>query len=64
MRKDSLNIEKNSYSKFCILTDENFLIKSFTSNCLYYLKIPCNFINSNYYINEHIKQLEEDYLIP
>ena len=63
MRKDSLNIEKNSYSKFCILTDENFLIKSFTSNCLYYLKIPCNFINSNYYINEHIKQLEEDYLL-
>ena len=63
MIKDSLSIEENSKSKYCILTDENFLIKSFTSNCLYYLKIPCNFINSNYYINEHIKQLEEDYLL-
>lgn len=63
MRNDSINTIENNYSKYCILTDENFLIKSFTSNCLYYLKIPCNFINSNYYINEHIKQLEEDYLI-
>ena len=63
MRNDSLNSTKNNNSKYCILTDENFLIKSFTSNCLYYLKIPCNFINSNYYINEHIKQLEEDYLV-
>ena len=63
MRNDSINTIENNNSKYCILTDENFLIKSFTSNCLYYLKIPCNFINSNYYINDYIKQLEEDYLL-
>ena len=63
MKNDSLSFKENNNSKYCILTDDNFLIKSFTSNCLYYLKIPCNFINSNYYINEHIKQLEEDYLV-
>ena len=52
----------NNYSKFCVLTDENFLIQTFTPNCLYGLKLTYNEINSNYCIINYIKQFQEDYL--
>ena len=52
----------NQYSKCCILTDENFLIQTFTPNCLEYLKLNYSDMNSNFSIINYIKQFQEDYL--
>ena len=52
----------NNSEKYCVLTDENFLIQTFTPNCLDFLKLTCNEINSNYSIINYIKQFQEDYL--
>ena len=46
----------------CILTNENFIIQSFTPNCMNYLKLKDNHI-SNYDIINNIKQFHEDYII-
>jgi hypothetical protein len=52
----------NNNSKFCILTDDNFIIQSFTSNCYEYLKLNDEYIDSNVNIMNFIKQFHEDYL--
>ena len=57
------NINEPKNLKFCVLTDKNFLIKSFTANCLENLKLQYKFINSNYFIINYIKQFQEDYLL-
>ena len=59
-QKDLKNNELNS--KCVILTDNNFNIKSFTPNCVNYLKLDDSFINSNYNIINYIKQLNIEYL--
>ena len=58
-----INDEDNNELKCCVLTDENFLIQSFTSNSIYHLGLNYNHINSNYEIINNIKQFQEDYLI-
>ena len=65
-----LEIIENNYLNYdntdfrcCILTNENLLIQTFTSNCLKYLKLSYNKINSNYDIVQNIKQFKDDYLI-
>ena len=52
----------NNNSKFCVLTDDNFIIQSFTSNCYEYLKLNYEYIDSNINITNFIKQFHEDYL--
>ena len=52
----------NNSEKYCVLTDENFLIQTFTPNCLDFLKLTSNEINSNFSIINYIKQFQEDYL--
>ena len=53
---------ENNILKFCVLTDENFLIQTFTSNCVANLKLNSDFINSNFSIINYIKQFQDDYL--
>ena len=48
--------------KYCILTDNNFLIQSFTTNCLQFLNINYEIINYDYNIINYIKQFKNDYL--
>ena len=52
-QKDLKSTELNE--KCVILTDNNFNIKSFTPNCVNYLKLDDSFINSNYNIINYIK---------
>ena len=52
----------NYESNYCVLTDENFIIQSFTANCLEYLKLKYETINSNNNIINYIKQFQDDYL--
>jgi uncharacterized membrane protein len=59
--KDLVKNENNG-TKFCVLTDENFLIQTFTPNCLEFLKLNSEYINSNYSIINYIKQFQDDYL--
>ena len=47
---------------FCILTDKNLIIQSFTPNCINFLNINYEDINSNINIMKYIKQFREDYL--
>ena len=53
----------NSDTRFCILTDQNLIIQNFTPNCLEYLKLKAEYINSNINIVNYIKQFQDDYLI-
>jgi hypothetical protein len=48
-------------TKYSILTDHNFLIQNFTSNCLYYLNIKHDDMNCNYSIINYIKQFNDEY---
>ena len=59
-----MNLIKNINDdlKFCVLTDDNFLIQSFTSNCIEFLKLDYSYINSNISIINFIKQFQDDYL--
>ena len=52
----------NNNLNCCVLTDENFLIQSFTPNCIEYLKLNYSFINSNICIINFIKEFQDDYL--
>ena len=58
-----IDIKDINISKCCILTDKNLFIKFFTPNCLNYLNLCYNHINSNYCIINNIKQLKRDYLL-
>ena len=53
----------NSDLDYCVLTDQNFLIQTFTPNCLEFLKIDYSYINSNFSIINFIKEFQDDYLI-
>ena len=57
-----LTDNNNNIQKYCILTDENFLIQSFTPNCMEFLDLNYSDINSNFNIINYIKQFQEDYL--
>ena len=52
----------NNNSKCVVLTDENFLIQTFTPNSLEMLNLNYSDINSNFNIINYIKQFQEDYL--
>ena len=45
-----------------VLTNENFIIQTFTPNCMAYLKLKDNHI-SNYDIINNIKEFHDDYII-
>ena len=55
-------INNNVDTRCCVLTNENFLINSFTSNSVEQLGLSYRFIKSNNSIIPYIKQLYEDYL--
>ena len=55
-----LNKEENY--NYCILTDKNFIIQSFTPNCINFLNINYEDINSNCHIMNYIKQFRDDYI--
>ena len=46
----------------CVLTNQNFIIQSFTPNCMEYLQLKDNHI-SNYDIINNIKEFHEDYVL-
>ena len=52
----------NNHLKCCVLTDDNFLIQTFTPNCIEHLKLNYADIKSNFSIINNIKQFQEDYL--
>jgi hypothetical protein len=47
-------------NQYCVLTDNNFLIQTFTPNCVEALGLNSKIINSNYDITSFIKQFNED----
>ena len=47
----------------CVLTNNNLIIQTFTSNCVDILKFNSNIINSNYEIISFIKQFDEEFQI-
>ena len=56
-------VEENENEKnqlFCILTDNNFIIQTFTSNCVESLGLNSKIINSNYDITNFIKQFKDE----
>ena len=56
-------LKKNDNAeKYCILTDNNFFIQSFSINCLNFLNINYQSINHNFNIINYIKQFKDDYL--
>ena len=62
INKDLLSKITINPDKFCILTDTNFLIQSFTPNCLNFLNINYEDISCNCSIINYIKQFREYYL--
>ena len=51
----------NNLKKNCkILTDENFIIQFFTSNCIYLLGFNHRMINSGIDINQYIKEINDE----
>ena len=52
--------EKEKSQLLCILTDNNFIIQTFTSNCVEALGLNSKIINSNYDITNFIKQFKEE----
>ena len=60
--KNRIIHNNNLDERCCILTNENFLIYSFTANSIEQLGLPYSFIKSNISIIPFIKQFYEDYL--
>ena len=54
------DIDKNSLC--CVLTDNNFIIQTFTSNCVEILELDSKMINSNYDITNFIVQFNDELL--
>ena len=54
----------NNYQsqKYCVLTDKNFIIQSFTASCLKFLKFKYEDIGANLNILNFIKQFRKDYI--
>ena len=55
-------INNSEMPKHCVLTDKNFIIQSFTANCLSFLKLKYEDIGANYNILNFIKQFRQDYI--
>jgi hypothetical protein len=47
-------------NQYCVLTDKNFIIQTFTSNCVEALGLNSKIINSNYDITSFIRQFNDD----
>ena len=47
----------------CVLTNNNLIIQTFTSNCVDILKFNSNIINSNYEIISFIKEFDDEFQI-
>jgi len=59
----NINIENSNLdSRCCVLTNENFLIHSFTANSVEQLGLSYRFIKSNNSIIPYIKQFHDDYI--
>ena len=54
------DLDENINTKCCVLTDNNFIIQTFTSNCVESLGLNSKIINSNYDITNYIKQFNEE----
>ena len=52
--------ENDTNQLACVLTDSNFIIQTFTSNCVELLGLNSNIINSNQDITNFIKQFNEE----
>jgi len=50
----------NLKNQCCVLTDKNFIIQTFTPNCVETLGLNSKIINSNYDITSFIKQFNDD----
>ena len=62
LQYDLLRKVNNEISKYFILTDKNFVIQSFTPNCINDLNMHYEDINCNYNIINYIKNFRDDYL--
>ena len=51
---------ENMKNQYCVLTDKNFIIQTFTSNCVEALGLNSKIINSNYDITSFIRQFNDD----
>jgi hypothetical protein len=58
-----LELKEENDTKFCVLTDNNLIIKSFSPNCLEHLNLQYSCINSDNSIINNIKEFFEDYLL-
>ena len=58
-RKDKINNDINM-QLCCVLTDNNLIIQTFTSNCVEKLGLNSNIINSNYDITSFIKNFNDE----
>ena len=55
-------VNNDNELKYVVMTDGNFYIYSFTSNCINQLMLNDSYLNSNYTIINYIKQLKIDCL--
>ena len=51
---------ENMKNQYCVLTDKNFIIQTFTPNCVEALGLNSKIINSNYDITSFIRQFNDD----
>jgi hypothetical protein len=58
-----LELKEEYSTKFCVLTDRNLIIRSFTPNCLEHLNLQYSYINSDNSIINNIKEFYEEYLL-
>ena len=58
-----LELKEENDTKFCVLTDNNLIIKSFSPNCLEHLNLQYSFVNSDNSIINNIKEFFEDFLL-
>ena len=53
--------EDDKYQLYCVLTNKNLIIQTFTANCVEFLGLNSTIINSNYDITSFIKQFNEEF---
>ena len=58
-----LDLKEENSIKFCVLTDNNLIIKSFTPNCLEHLNLQYSCINSDNSIINYVREFYEEYLL-
>ena len=60
-KKYQFNNDSNDNDQlYCVLTDNNLIIQTFTSNCVEILGLNSNIINSNYDITSFIKHFNDE----